>query len=425
MMDGNPSVRSVEVTGPFGGTVPRRTEAREKIFSCYPTAAKAAEEEPCARRIVSTLARRAYRRPVKENDVTTLLGFYEEGRRTSGFDGGIQAVLERMLVDPEFLFRLERAGEGPDRDRLNDIELASRLSFFLWSSIPDEELLDAAVKGKLSDPAVLERHVRRMLADPRSDALVSNFAAQWLQLGHLRNATPDATVFPEFDENLREAMQKETQLFLESQLREDRSILDLLRADYTFVNERLAQHYGLPNIYGNHFRRVKFPNGDRAGLLSQGSILTLTSYPNRTSPVLRGKWVLENILGAPPPPPPPDVPPLEESNKGGKPRSVREQMQQHRRNPACAGCHSGALPDGTKFTGVTGLRQLLANREAEFVETVSERLLMYALGRPVQYYDMPVVRQILRQAADGGNRWSSLIVGIVNSRPFQARRPQS
>jgi mono/diheme cytochrome c family protein len=471
MMDGNPSVRSVEVTGPFRGTVPRQTDAREKIFVCSPAAGKAAEEERCARRIVSTLARRAYRRPVTENDVATLLGFYEEGRRAGGFDGGVQAALERMLVDPEFLFRLERAGEGStgNSDRISDLELASRLSFFLWSSIPDEELLDAAVQGKLSDPVVLERQIRRMLADPRVTALVGNFAAQWLQLRHLRNATPDATVFPEFDENLREAMQKETQLFLESQLREDRSIVDLVRADYTFVNERLAQHYGVPNIYGNHFRRVTFRDGRRAGLLSQGSILTLTSYPNRTSPVLRGKWVLENILGSPPPPPPPDVPPLEESNKGGQPRSVREQMQQHRRNPACAGCHSvmdplgfslenfdaigrwrtvdmtgildqppagapavgtpidasGALPDGTKFMGMAGLRQLLADREEEFVGTVAERLLMYALGRPVEHYDMPAVRQILRKAAEGGNRWSSLIVGIVNSRPFQARRPQS
>jgi hypothetical protein len=469
MMDGNPSVRSVEIAGPFGGAAPRQTDARQKVFVCQPTAAKTVEEERCARRIVSTLARRAYRRPVAENDITTLLGFFREGRRAGGFDAGIQAGLERILVDPEFLFRLERGDTTTSGEGIREIELASRLSFFLWSSIPDDELLEVASKGRLSDRTVLSRQVRRMLVDSRSTALVSNFAAQWLQLRQLRNATPDGTIFPEFDENLREAMQRETELFLESQLREDRSLVDLLRANYTFVNERLAHHYEIPDIHGRHFRRVTIEDADRIGLLGQGSILTLTSYPNRTSPVLRGKWVLENMLGSPPPPPPPNVPALEASAGTGKPRSVREQMQRHRQNAACSACHSvmdplgfalenfdaigrrrtvdrtgvleepaagappadtpidasGSLPDGVTFSGVAGLRQLLVDREEEFVGTVAERLLTYALGRPLEYYDMPAVRQILKTAGAGGNRWSSLIVGIVNSRPFQVRRPES
>ncbi len=469
MMDGNPAVRSVEIDGPFAGAAPRGTAARQRIFTCRPGDTDAADEARCAERILARLARRAYRRPVTGRDVETLLAFYDRGRQAGGFDNGIQAALERMLVDPEFLFRIERDAAGAAGGRVGDVELASRLSFFLWSSMPDDELLDAAESGRLGEPAVLERQVRRMLADPRSAALVSNFAAQWLQLRRLRNASPDPTIFPEFDENLRRAMQRETVLFLENQLREDRSVVDLLRADHTFVNERLARHYGMPGVYGSHFRRVAVDDDGRAGLLGQGSILTLTSYPNRTSPVLRGKWVLENMLSAPPPPPPPDVPALEERGGDGQPRSVREQLRLHRRSPACAGCHnamdpigfalenfdaigrwrsvdmtgvleepaagapapgaridpSGALPGGAAFSGPAGLRALLLERQDEFVATVAERLLMYALGRPVEYYDMPTVRRILRGSAAAGNRWSSLILEIVRSAPFQARRPEA
>ena len=469
MMDGNPAVRSVEIDGPFSGAAPRGTAARQRIFTCRPAGGDAADEARCAERILAGLARRAYRRPVTDRDVETLLAFYAGGRQAGGFDGGIQAALERMLVDPEFLFRIERGAADAGQDRIGDLALASRLSFFLWSSIPDDELLDLAAAGRLAEPAVLARQVRRMLADSRSAALVRNFAAQWLQLRQLRNASPDPTIFPEFDENLRRALRRETELFLESQLREDRSVVDLLRADHTFVNERLARHYGLPGVYGSHFRRVAVEDDGRAGLLGQGSILTLTSYPNRTSPVLRGKWVLENILSAPPPPPPPDVPALEERGADGQPRSVREQLRLHRQSPACAGCHnamdpigfalenfdaigrwrgvdmtgvleqppagapapgaridaSGALPGGAAFSGPAGLRALLLERQDEFVATVAERLLMYALGRPVEYYDMPTVRRILRETAAGGNRWSSLILGIVGSAPFQARRPEA
>ena len=471
MMDGNPSVRSIEVGGPFDGVVPRESAAREKIFVCLPPEGRLDEEGLCARRILSALARRAYRRPLTDGDVGILLEFYEEGRRAGRFEDGIQTALERMLVDPEFLFRVEREPEGVAArgGRISEIELASRLSFFLWSSIPDDELLDLASQGTLGDQSVLDNQIRRMLADPRSTALVDNFVAQWLQLRRLRNASPDPTVFPEFDENLREAMQRETELFLESQLREDRSVLDLLQADYSFINERLARHYGLPNVYGNHFRRVTLTDENRRGLLGQASVLTLTSYPNRTSPVLRGKWVLENILSAPPPPPPPDVPALEASSGDGKPKSVREQMQQHRQSPACAGCHSvmdplgfslenfdalgrwraidttgaleeppagspppgtpvdasGTLPDGTDFSGAAGLRGLLLERRDAFIGTLAERLLMYALGRPVEYYDMPTVRQVLKEAAEQDYRWSALIGAIATSAPFQTRRPQS
>ena len=469
MMDGNPAVRSVEIDGPFDGAAPRGTTARQRIFTCRPAGEDAAGEARCAERILSGLARRAYRRPVTDRDVETLLAFFESGRRAGGFDGGIQAALERMLVDPEFLFRIERNAGAAARDRVGDVELASRLSFFLWSSIPDDDLLDLAAGGRLGEPAVLERQVRRMLVDSRSAALVRNFAAQWLQLRRLRNASPDPTIFPEFDENLRRAMQRETELFLESQLRADRGVVDLLRADHTFLNERLARHYGIPDVHGSHFRRVAVGAAGRAGLLGQGSILTLTSYPNRTSPVLRGKWVLENILSAPPPPPPADVPALEERAGDGPPRSVREQLRLHRQSPACAGCHnamdplgfalenfdaigrwrdvdrtgvleeppagepapgtridaSGALPGGAAFSGPAGLRELLLARQDEFVATVAERLLTYALGRPVEYYDMPTVRRILRGSAAAGNRWSSLILEIVRSAPFQARRPEA
>ncbi len=460
--DGNPAVSKVVITGPFDGHASIETPSRQKIFVCRPK--NRGEQAGCAERILGTLARRAYRRPVTPRDVTTLLSFYEAGRREGGFDAGIQAALEFVLTDPEFVFRVER---GPAAQvepgvayRVSDVELASRLSFFLWGSIPDDELFDLAAKGKLKEPAVLERQVRRMLVDPRArNTLTESFAGQWLGLRKLRNASPDPTVFPEFDENLRVAMQRETQLFVETQLREDRPVVELVTANYTFVNERLAKHYGIPHIYGNHFRRVTWPDDRRAGILGQASILTLTSYANRTSPVTRGKWVLENLLGTPPPPPPPDVPPLKAREEGAPPTSLRARMELHRTNPVCATCHrmmdplgfalenfdgtgrwrttedtgipgepgpvidpSGLAPDGSKFEGATGLRQILVSRQDEFVGTVIERLLTYALGRRLEASDMPAVRGIQREAAAHESRWSAVILGIVNSGPFPTRR---
>jgi mono/diheme cytochrome c family protein len=448
---------SVHIEGPHNTVGPGETPSRAQILVCRPTGSR--DEESCAKTILATLARRAYRRPVTDKDVQTLLGFYKAARATGGFEAGIQGALESILIDPEFLFRIERdpaPGTQPAVYRLSDLELASRLSFFLWSSIPDDELLDVAARGKLKDPAVLEQQVRRMLADSRSSALVSNFAAQWLHLRNLRAVTPDVNAFPEFDDNLRYAFQRETELFVESQLREDRSVSDLLTANYTFVNERLARHYGIDNVYGNRFRRVTFDDDKRGGLLGHGSILTVTSYATRTSPVVRGKWLLENILGAPPPPPPPDVPGLPDTGDGGKRMSVRERMERHRANPVCASCHarmdplgfalenydgigkwrdtgesnvridaSGTLPDGSKFQGPAELRTLLRSRRDEFVGTVTTKLLTYALGRGVEYYDLPTVRQIMREAASSDYHWSSIVLGIVKSMPFQVRSSES
>ena len=462
-MDGNPSVGNIVIGGPFDGRAPEASASRDRIFLCTPAAR--ADEDACARRIIGTLARSAFRRPVTAGDVDILFGFYEARRAEGGFDAGIQAVVERVLVDPEFLFRVPLPPEDADTPvyRIGDVELASRLSFFLWSSIPDDELLAAAESGRLSDPAGLEQQVRRMLADPRADALVDNFADRWLELHKIRNVAPDPTIFAAFDENLRDAMQQETRMFLTSQVREDRSVVDLLRADYTFLNERLAQHYDIPGIYGNHFRRVTLPDGRRAGLIGKAGILTLTSYSNRTSVVTRGKWMLERVLGSPPPPPPPDVPALPESgHDGAPPTSQRELLEVHRRNPACAVCHrpmdplgfalenfdgigrwrtaddvripgdpapaidaTGVMPDGTRFEGPDGLRQLLLDRQQEFVRTVTERLLTYALGRRLEYYDQPVVRQVLEEAAGRDHRWSDLILGIVNSTPFKMRSVES
>ncbi|MCZ6489706.1 MAG: DUF1592 domain-containing protein [Acidobacteria bacterium] len=451
---GEPAVASVVIAGPYDAKGLGETDSRRKIFVCRPDAGE--EDEPCAEKILSTLARRAYRRPLTGEDTRILMSFYRAGRSEGGFEAGIGTALERILVGPEFLFRIERdpANVAPGAAYpISDLELASRLSFFLWSSIPDDELLGLAENGRLKDPAVLEQQVRRMLGDSRLKALVSNFAGQWLHLRNLRSVSPDPEKFPYFDDNLREAFLQETELFFESLLREDRTVLDLLNADYTFVNERLARHYGIPNIYGSHFRRVRLSDENRGGLLGQGSILTVTSYANRTSPVIRGKWVLENILGAPPPPPPPDVPELRERNEEGKVLSMRQQMEQHRANPVCASCHklmdpigfalenfdgigrwrttdantpidsSGVLPDGTPFQGPAGLRKvLLLKRREQFVTTATEKLLTYALGRGVEDYDMPVIRSILREAAPGDYRWSSLVLGIVKSSPFQMRR---
>jgi len=447
---GNAAIESVAVGGPYGGHGMGETASRRRIFVCVPTSQSV--EQSCAEKIISSLARRAYRRSVTKEDVQSLLGFYNEGRKQGGFENGIRVALERILVDPDFLFRIEpdppNLAEGAVY-RLNDFELASRLSFFLWSSIPDDRLLDLAAAGKLKDPKILEQQVTRMLADRRSKALVDNFVWQWLNLSKLHGATPDPDVFPEFDENLRLAFEQETKLFVASQIRSDRSVIDLLSADYTFLNERLARHYQIPGVYGERFRRVELTGAQRGGLLGQGSVLMVTSYANRTSPVLRGKWLLDNILGMPPPPPPPDVPALKDTGANGKLASVRERMEQHRKNPACAICHvrmdpmgfalenfdaigtwrttadgntidsSGAFPDGTKFEGVAGLRQFLLSRREQFVGTLTEKLLTYALGRRVEYYDRPAVRQIVRDAAANDDRWSSIISGIVKSLPFQ------
>ncbi|MCY4636264.1 MAG: DUF1592 domain-containing protein [Acidobacteria bacterium] len=452
-----PGIGSVELRGPYHVTGRGDTPSRQRIFTCRPTTA--ADEVPCATEIVTRLARRAFRRPVTAGDTEMLLGFFESGRARGDFDTGIEMALRRILVSPDFLFRRETdaADVGPGEPyAITDLELASRLSFFLWSSIPDDELLDVAERGRLRDPDVLGTQVRRMLADPRTHAMVDNFGGQWLYLRNMPLVTPDPQAFPEFDTNLREAMAREMTLFLDSQIREDRSVLDLLTADYTFVNERLADHYGMPSIYGNHFRRVELsgPQAVRRGLLGKGSLLTVTSYAHRTSPVLRGKWLLENILGTPPPPPPPDVPALEENDEAGvAPRSVRDRLEQHRANPVCASCHrimdplgfalenfdgvgrwratgedgtpidaSGTLTDGSPVDGPGTLRQALRGRGENFVTTVAEKLLTYAIGRGVESFDGPAVRSIVDAAAGEGYRWSALVEGIVRSTPFQMRR---
>jgi hypothetical protein len=448
-----PAVYALSINGPYEAKGPGDSPSRRRIFVCRP--ANAVEEEACAKRIVATLARRAYRRPVTDADVQVPLKFYKDARAGGGFEDGIEMALRAVLVSPEFLFRVEQdpAGVAPNTAySLSDLELASRLSFFLWSSIPDDELLDTAIRGKLKTPAVLEKQVRRMLADERARALVTNFADQWLYLRNLSSATPDMRLFADFDDNLRQAFRKETEMLFESVMREDRSVLDLLRANYTFVNERLAKHYGIPNVYGSRFRRVD--GTDRGGLLRQGSILTVTSYATRTSPVKRGAWVLANLLGMPPPPPPAVVPALKENAGIDKIVSMRERMAQHRANPACAGCHqlmdpvgfvfenydaigrwrateegtpidaSGGLPDGSKFTGVAGLQQALLSRPEVFATTFTEKLLTYALGRGVEYYDAPAVRRIVGDASGQDFRFSSFIMGVAGSTPFQRRRSQ-
>ena len=457
-----PGLASIMVDGPYKPIGPGETASRKKIFVCRPsstTPPNASDETACAKKILSSLARRAYRRSVTDADLQPLLEFYRANRKTNGFEPAIQAALERILVDPEFLFRLERDPSPSPAGasyRVSDYDIASRLSFFLWSSIPDDELLDLAASGKLKSPAVIEAQVRRMFADPRSKALVDNFFAQWLSLRSIRGSAPDPNIFPDFDENLRDAFESETRMFIESQLREDRSVLDLLSANYTFLNERLARHYQIPGVLGSRFRRVELSDERRGGLLGQGSILTVTSYGNRTSPVLRAKWVLDNLLGTPPPSPPPNVPtfPPEQDEKG-EPHSVRERLSQHRKNPACAACHApmdplgfalenfdavghwrttdanapvdatGILVDGTKFDGPAELRQALLARREQVVRTITEKMLTYALGRGLEYYDAPVVRQIARDAAVHNYSWSSVILGIVQSTPFQKRRSES
>jgi mono/diheme cytochrome c family protein len=449
------ALASLEISGPYDPAGPGETPGRKRVFVCYPT--QASEEAACARKILSTLARRAYRRPVTDEDVQPLLTFYETRRAKDGFDAGIEAGLKRLLVSPQFLFRVAIDPKGVAAGtayRISDVELASRISFFLWSSIPDDELLTAAVRGTLKNAKVLEQQVRRMVADPKARAFVENFAGQWLYLRKVPFTTPDPLAFSNFDDSLRHAMREETELFVDSVIREDRPVADLLTANYTFVNERLARHYGIPNVAGPEFRRITLPpDSPRGGLLGHGSILTVTSYPNRTSPVVRGAWLLENFLGTPPPPPPPNVPGLKDDEAGEKPKTLRERMAMHRRNPTCASCHAimeplglalehfdatgkyrevaegfstidatGVLPDGTPFDGINGLKQALLSKSDRFAATVTEKLLIYALGRGLEPYDAPAVRTVVRQGAAGNYRFvSDVVLGVIKSVPFQMR----
>jgi hypothetical protein len=450
--DVNMSIESVEVIGPLAGAAPGRTPSRARIFTCAPRTP--ADAPACARQILSTLSRRAYRRPATSPEVETLMAFFRQGSEGATFERGIQLAIERLLVSPDFLFRVERDPAGSAAGsvyRISNLELASRLSFLVWSSIPDDELLDVAVRGRLRDPVVLAAQVRRMLRDEKAGALVSNFFGQWLYLRNIDTVAPDPEAFPEFDEGLRAAFKAETELFLRSQLSEDRGVDELLTARYTFVNERLARHYGIRGIYGPHFRRVPLADEARGGLLGQGAILTITSYATRTSPVVRGKWLLENLLAAPPPPPPPNVPALKEGKDEATPTSVRERLEQHRRNPVCAGCHarmdplgfalenfdaigkwrthdalvpidaSGVLPDGTKFAGPAAFRQALVAHREELVRATAEKLLTYAVGRGLEHTDEPALRRILRESSAGGDRWSALLLAVVKSDPFQKR----
>jgi mono/diheme cytochrome c family protein len=447
-------VASISVAGPFNVQGPGDTVNRDRIFVCHPSSA--AEQEACATTILSNLAHRAYRRPVRAGDMTQLLALYAAGAQNGGFEAGVRLALQKILVSPDFLFRAEVDPPGAARGsvyKISDIELASRLSFFLWSSIPDDQLLAVAEGGRLSDPVVVQAQVKRMLADPRSQALVKNFSGQWLFLRNIARISPDTTTYPYFDENLRQALAKETELLIESQVQEDHDVADLLSTDYTFLNQRLAEHYGIKGVYGNEFRRVKIEDPNRYGLLGQASILAVTSYPNRTAPTIRGKWVLEQLLGTPPPPPPPNVPSLKDDTTTQK-LTMRQRMEQHRANPTCAVCHrmmdplgfalenfdglggwrtsvapgsgpidsSGALPDGTKFNGPAGLREVLMRKRDLFVDTFTERLLTYALGRGVEEYDNAALRKITRDAAADNHKWSAIILGIVKSTPFQMRR---
>jgi uncharacterized protein DUF1592/uncharacterized protein DUF1588/uncharacterized protein DUF1585/uncharacterized protein DUF1587/uncharacterized protein DUF1595/cytochrome c len=452
------AIASLLIGGPYNGKVPLDSPSRRLLFVCRPGVSgdkAAAEENACAKKIATNLARRAYRREPTDDDVQTLLAFYNRARAAGSFDDGIRSALERVLVSPDFLFRIETDPEGVAAGtiyRISDVELASRLSFFLWSSIPDETLLDLAIRGKLHEPEVLDQQVARMFADPRARAsLVQNFFEDWLQVRNVWLLNPDSTKFPWFDDNLRSAFVTETELFLDAQLKEDHGLLDLLTSNDTFLNEQLARHYGISGIYGSHFRRVKLTDENRFGLLGKASVLAVTSYTTRTSPTIRGKYLLENILAAPMPGPPPNIPALESSNKEGKPLTVREMLEMHRANPTCASCHksmdplglslenfdaigqwrttdagraidaSGVLLDGTKVNGPRELRHALLAKKTQFATAVTEKLLTYALGRGLEYYDAPAVRAIDRSAAADGYRWSSLILATVKSAPFQMR----
>ena len=439
----------VAIGGPYDPKGPGDTDSRKRVFSCRPatTTQEPRQEMPCARKILTSLARQAYRRPVTATDIDPLMKLFATGRTDgSSFDAGIEMALTGLLVSPDFLFRVEH-----NNGRVSDLELASRLSFFLWSSIPDEQLLRIAESAKLHDPAVLRQQTLRMLSDPKSQALLDNFAGQWLHLRNIAEWHPDPMKYPQFDDALRNAFERESSLFFENIVREDRSVLELIDADYTFVNERLARYYGIPGVHGSYFRRVPLTGKERGGVLTQGGILMVTSYPTRTSPVLRGKWILENILGAPPPPPPPNVPQLEESAVGSA-KSLREQLEKHRASAACASCHSrldplgfslenfdgvgkyraeedgspidasGSMTNGTTVTGPAGLKKVILDRKDEFVEVMAGKLLTYALGRGLEYYDQPALRQIRREMAVENERFSALVLGVVNSVPFQMRR---
>ena len=446
-----PGIDKVFVSGPFGGATPDDTPSRRRIFTCRPRQAE--DEEPCARAILARLARRAYRRPVGSGDVEPLLGVYREGRRERGFEAGVERALEALLSMPRFLMRVERQPADTPAGaayRLSDLELATRLSFFLWKSIPDEELLDLAERNALSAPGTLARQVRRMLADRRAERFMDDFAGQWLQVRNIFSQDPDGALFAGFNDSLRKAMVRETQLFFRSQVREDRPLQDLLRADYTFLNEQLARHYGVDDLYGSHFRRYAWDDDRRHGLLGHASLLTVTSYANRTSVVLRGLWVLETLLGSPPPPPPPNVPPLPESDRA-RPTSLRGRMEQHRDSPVCASCHRRMDPlgfamehfdaigrwrerdggaeidaaiewNGAAIDSPRAFREALLASGDEFAHTVAEKLLTYALGRGVDYYDALALRRIVRDLERGGYRWSALVLGVVTSEPFLMRR---
>jgi mono/diheme cytochrome c family protein len=453
IQNGIPTVERLDVIGPFKPEGPGDTPSRRRIFLCHP--ATDSDELPCARTILTGIERRAFRRQVTDADLETSLSFYQKGRNGGNFESGIQNALTYVLASPKFLYRVESdpAGSVPGASHaITDMELASRLSFFLWSAPPDDELLNLAIEGKLRQPGMLRKQTIRMLADRKADALSDNFASQWLNVRSLDGIDPDLDEFPNFDENLRQAMKQEAELFFASIVHEDRSVLDMLTANYTFLNERLALHYGIPNIRGDQFRKVTLAEPQRWGLLGKGSVLMATSYANRTSPVLRGKWILENILGTPPPSPPPNVPALKENVAGVKAQSVRQLLEEHRANPACASCHrvmdplgfslenfdavgkwrtkdhgnaidaSGQLADGTKVNGATDLREALMKRPRQFVGTFTERLLAYALGRSVAYYDMPTVREIVSHGEADNYRFSSVVLGVVESVPFQFRK---
>ena len=455
-----PHLHEFSVTGPIKVAGLSDTPSRRRIFTCRPT--DSSGEIPCAKKILSALARQAYRRPVNANDLEDLLSFYQSGRNGANFETGIRTALQALLASPEFVFRFERTPTGiaPGTNyRVTDLELASRLSYFLWSSAPDEALLTVAAQGRLRDPLVLEKQVRRMLADSRSEALAASFAGEWLHLQNLKDANPDLYLFPNFDKTLAQSMRRETELLFDDVVHNDRNVLDLLTANYTFVDERLAKHYGIPNVLGNRFRRVPLTDPNRFGLLGEGGILTLTSTAIRTSPVQRGKYVMEVLLGTPPPPAPPNVPALPENADARtanvtKQQSVRDRMQEHRANPACASCHklmdpigfalenfdavgiwrandsgmhidpSGQMFDGAKLDGPVSLREAILKHSDAFIGAFTENLLAYGMGRVLEYYDMPSVRAIDRGAAVHGNQFSSFVLGVVKSRQFQMRRAE-
>lgn len=455
-----PHLHELSITGPLKAAGVSDTPSRRKIFACHPVAGE--DEIPCAKKILGVLARQAYRRPVTPNDLESLLGFYQRGRNNGNFESGVRTAIQAMIASPEFVFRFERTPAGVPSGanyRITDLELASRLSYFLWSSAPDEQLVALAAEGRLKDPAVLEKQVRRMLADPKSDALARNFAGEWLHLQNLKGFSPDLFLYPNFDTGLAQSMRRETELLFDNIVREDRSIVEMLTADYTFVDERLAKHYGIPNVLGSRFRKVSVTDPNRYGVLGHGSVLTLTSTAIRTSPVQRGKYVMEVLLGTPPPPAPPNVPALPENAElrtghVAKPLSVRERMEEHRSNPACAGCHklmdpigfalenydalgvwrtrdsgfkidaTGQMFDGAKLDGPASLRAALLDHVESFLGNFTENLLAYGVGRVPEYWDMPAVRAIERDAARNGNRLSSFVIGIVKSPAFQMRRAE-